>query len=152
MTTRAAHTRGRFVVPTLIALVVLPLAILLLTIGARSPYTQANLSAGYDPNYTRTDQIVVGPSVPFVPAGLAVAASTDPVEHGRQLFVADGCSACHGLDGRGGVVGPSILNTSASKLGTRTHIGPGDMPPYAPGVLSEEDLAAIAAYLAAQGN
>ncbi len=71
---------GRFVLPALIAAVVVPLALGLQVIGARSPYTHANFDAGVDPNYTRTDQAVVGPPEQFEGDGLAVPPAADPVE------------------------------------------------------------------------
>ena len=79
-------------------------------------------------------------------------AASDPVELGKQLFVVDGCAACHGLDGRGGIIGPSIVGTKADKLRVKTQVGPQGMPAYAPGALTDADLAAIAAYLDAMSK
>ncbi len=62
------------------------------------------------------------------------------------------CASCHGLDGRGGIVGPAIVETKAAKLRAVTQVGPQGMPAYAPGALTDDDLAAIAAYLAAMGK
>ncbi len=140
------------ILPALIGGAVLLAALTLLSIVARSPYTHANLNLGYDPGYTRTDQSMVGAPIPAVGDSLAVPRASDPVELGRQLFVVDGCAACHGLDGRGGIIGPSIVGTKASKLRTVTGIGPKGMPAYAAGALSDEDLAAIAAYLDAMSK
>ncbi len=140
------------ILPVLIGGAVLLMALTLLTIVARSPYTHANLDLGYDPAYTRTDQVMVGAPVPATGDSLAVPRANDPVELGRQLFVVDGCAACHGLDGHGGIVGPSIVGTKAAKLRTETGIGPDGMPAYTPNALSDGDLAASAAYLAAMGK
>jgi mono/diheme cytochrome c family protein len=138
--------------PLFIGTAVLLIALTLLTIVARSPYTHSNLNAGFDPGYTRTEQMVVGPPVPFGAGELAVPRASDPVELGKQLFVVDGCAACHGLDGRGGIIAPSIVGTKADKLRVKTQVGPGGMPPYAPGALTDQDLAAIAAYLDAMSK
>lgn len=140
------------ILPVLIGGGVLLMALTLLTIVARSPYTHANLDLSYDPGYTRTDQTMVGAPVPAMGDRLAVPRAGDPVELGRQLFVVDGCAACHGLDGRGGIIGPSIVGTKAAKLRTVTSVGPDGMPAYSPDALSDGDLAAIAAYLAAMGK
>jgi cytochrome c553 len=148
LVTARTTSAARFAIPMMISLVVLPLALVLLTIGARSPYTQANLSTRYDSHYTRTDQTFVGPAVPFEPAGLAVLPSADPVARGQQLFAAQGCAGCHGLDGRGGIIGPSIVGTKPAKLRSKTRQGPGAMPAFATSALTDDDLAAIAAYLA----
>ena len=133
--------------PALIGAGVLTLALSLLTIVARSPYTHSNLNLGFDSGYTRTQQTVVGAPVPATSDMLAMPRATDPVELGKQLFVSDGCAGCHGLDGRGGIIGPSIVGTKAEKLRVKTNVGPNGMLPYAPGALTDSDLAAIAAYL-----
>jgi mono/diheme cytochrome c family protein len=138
--------------PAFIGAAVLGIALMLLSIVARSPYTHSNLNLSFDPRYTRTEQSVVGAPIPFGGDGLAVARASDPVQLGRQLFVVKGCAACHGLDGRGGIVGPSIVGTKAEKLRTKTQVGPQGMPAYAPGALTDGDLAAIAAYLSSIGK
>ena len=133
--------------PAFISSAVLVIALSLLTIVARSPYTHSNLNADFDPGYTRTDQTVVGAPIPFGTDRLAVPPAKVKVQLGKQLFVANNCASCHGLDGQGGIVGPFILGTKAEELRTVTNIGPRGMPAYAPDALSDEDLAAIAAYL-----
>ncbi len=139
--------RKNFIVPILLAVVVVPLALLLMVVGARSPYTHVNLDAGYDPHYTRSDQAVVGITEQLQGARLAVPLATDPVERGKQLFVTKGCASCHGLEGSEGIAGPVIVGTAAKTLRAMTDKGPGGMPAYAPGALSDDDLSAIAAYL-----
>ena len=138
-----------WLLPAFIGVAVLGVGFALLTIVARSPYTHSNLDLSFDPGYTRTQQIVVQAAVPFGGDMLADAPAMDPVQHGKQLFVVKGCAACHGLDGRGGIVGPSILGAKAEKLRVKTTVGPQGMPAYAPGALTGQDLAAIAAYLEA---
>ncbi len=141
-----ASTRNMFL-PAFISAAVLGLALTLLTITMRGPYTHANLDTSFDPAYRRTEQDVVGSPVPLMGHGLAVPRASDPVALGKQLFVSNGCASCHGLDGRGGIIGPSIVGAKAEKLRVKTQVGPKGMPAYAPGVLTDEDLAAIAAYL-----
>lgn len=143
---------GNLLLPAFIGAAVLVIDLTLLAIVARSPYTHSNLNPGFDPGYTRTGQTLVGAPVPFGGDGLAAAPASDPVQLGRQLFVTKGCAACHGLDGQGGIIGPSILGTKVAKLRTRTQLGPQGMPAYAPDALSDSDLEAIAAYLAAAGK
>ncbi len=133
--------------PSFIGVAVLLIALTLLVIGARSPYTHVNLDEGMDPNYTRTDQTVIGDPIPYTGGELAGPRASDPVERGKQLFVTKGCASCHGLDGRGGIIGPSIVETKADKLRSKTLAGPKGMPAYAPDALTDADLAAIAAYL-----
>ncbi len=134
------------VMPALIGAAVLAVALSLLTIVARGPYTHANLDLGFDPRYTRTIQMLVGAPLPL--EGMAPAKpASDQIQFGKQLFVTEGCAACHGLDGGGGIIGPSIQGTKAAKLRVATTVGPKGMPPYATGALSDQDLAAIAAFL-----
>lgn len=135
--------------PSFIGATVLLIALTLLIIGARSPYTHVNLDEGYDPNFTRTDQTLVGDPIPYAGAGLAAPRANDPVERGKQSFVTKGCASCHGLDGRGAGIGPAIVGTKADKLRTKMLAGPKGMPAYAPGALTDDDLAAMAAYLKA---
>jgi len=73
----------------------------------------------------------------------------DPAE-GKRLFLRDGCYQCHGTTGAGGgIAGPKLapnpvpLEVIKAKLRTAS----GRMPVYAPAVLTDAEIAAIAAYL-----
>ena len=138
--------------PAFIGMAVFGIAFTLLAIVARSPYTHSNLNVAFDSRYTRTDQAIVGAPVPFGGDMMAVKPASNPVQLGQQLFVVKGCAACHGLDGHGGIIGPSIVGTKAGKLRVKTTVGPQGMPAYAPGALTDQDLAAIAAYLEAMNK
>ena len=138
--------------PAFIGTAVALIALTLLAIVARSPWTHSNLDPAFDPRYRRTEQMVLGAPMPMGRAALAVTPASDPAQLGKQLFVVDGCAGCHGLDGRGGVIGPSLIGTKQQKLRTMTSVGPQGMPAYAPGALSDEDLAAIAAFLNSAGK
>ncbi len=139
---------SRLAIPALIALVVALLPTTLLAIGFAGPLTHENLVARFDPSYNRSDQNTVGPPPPLPPAHQgAQTAGTSLVERGKALMVSQGCAACHGLEGRGGAVGPPILGFASSKFRLRTRKGPGGMPAYDQGALTDDDLAAIEAYL-----
>ncbi|MGE5071962.1 MAG: c-type cytochrome [Anaerolineae bacterium] len=138
--------------PGFVGAAVVGIGLSLLAIVARSPYTHANLDLGFDPGYTRTGQMVVGAPVLMSGSGMSGELPGDAVQAGKVLFVTQGCAACHGLDGRGGVVAPSIVDTKADKLRVKTSVGPKGMPAYAPGALTDQDLADIAAYLAAMNK
>ena len=138
--------------PAFISSAVLVIAFTLLTIVARSPYTHSNLNFNLDSRYTRTDQIVVGPPIPFGSGRLTIPLASDQIDLGKQLFIANNCASCHGVDGRGGIIGPSILGKTAKKLRTTTNVGPKGMPAYATGALSDADLEAIATYLNSIGK
>ena len=83
----------------------------------------------------------------------APAAEPDgnPVEGGR-LYLAYGCYECHGTTGAGGgAAGPRLapnpLPQAAIQAKVRTSSG--RMPVYAPSVITDSQIAAIAAYLRA---
>jgi mono/diheme cytochrome c family protein len=111
------------------------------------PYTHDNLATGPDPRYTRTMQQTVGMTVPFTGPGVGQPLPSDQIARGRALMVTHECAACHGLDGRGGVIGKPIVGFSATQLRAKTTQGPGEMPAFANGQPSDQDLADIAAYL-----
>ena len=123
-------------------------ALTLLTMGARSPYTHANLTSAWDPGYTRTEQIGVNDNTAF--AGLSPdtsAGNTNPVAHGASLYVTKGCVTCHALEGRGGPVGPAIAGFDAATIERRARKGPGGMPRFDQHGLTTGEIAAIAAFL-----
>lgn len=126
-------------------------ALTLLAIGARSPYTHSNLSAGYDPSYDRTAQIVIGGSSEFQGVSPTTANAADgPTTRGAALYTTAGCVTCHGLAGHGAVVGPAIAGTKLETLIQRVRQGPGGMPKFSIGALTDQQIADIAAYLASQ--
>lgn len=92
------------------------------------------------------------------PAGAATQGASEALpqpamERGRALFHDTGCSQCHTLADAGatGAYGPSLDGnpelTRALALDRLTN-GRGDMPSFA-GILSNEELAQLAAYVAA---
>ncbi|MBI2325107.1 MAG: c-type cytochrome [Chloroflexi bacterium] len=131
------------------ATLVATLGTTLLVVGARSPYTHGNLALGIDATYIRTEQAVVGPAVPFeglgrVPVALVRA---EPVIRGAALYVNKGCAGCHGLYGRGGIVGPTISGQNGDEIREKTHAGPGGMPAFSEHALSNEEIESIVEYL-----
>jgi len=128
---------------------VVSLSMTLLMVGARSPYTHNNLNLAYSSDYNRTTQTIVGQPQPEERASLVgvQASSGDLLKDGQSLFFRLGCASCHGLTGQGGVFGPIIAGSDPGTLATYTSKGPAGMPVFAG--LTEEDLKALAAYLAA---
>lgn len=124
------------------------LALVILMIGARSPYTHANLAAGYDPRYDRTSQILVGAEADLAGHGTNVApAGADARARGASLYVTQGCAGCHALEGRGGIVGPKIAGVDPELLAERVRQGPVGMPRFSTVSLTAEEVADIVAYL-----
>jgi quinol---cytochrome-c reductase cytochrome c subunit len=91
-------------------------------------------------------------SVQPAEAAMAVGTQTQ-VEEGRQLYL-EGCSSCHGLEAQGTASGPTLIGAGAAAVSFQ--VGTGRMPLAAPGAqapskenpYSEDDIAAMAAYIA----
>lgn len=95
----------------------------------------------------------------------AVTAQTEPkvttpsatqVDQGKQLFL-EGCSSCHGLQAQGTTDGPSLIGVGAAAVDFQ--VGTGRMPMAAPGVqapakkvvYTDDEIAALATYVASLG-
>jgi mono/diheme cytochrome c family protein len=138
-----AHRRATLV----IGLILLLVALTLLTVGANSPYTHANLNSGYDDRYTRTEQIVVGPPQQFGGLSAQAVTSGDAVTRGAALFVTEGCVGCHALGGQGGAVAKPIAGVDEQLLAQRVRQGLNGMPQFSTVGLTDQQLADIGAYL-----
>ncbi|MGW5191787.1 cytochrome bc1 complex diheme cytochrome c subunit [Kribbella sp. NPDC004138] len=96
-----------------------------------------------------------------VPNGAAGAdgPQSQQIEEGRRLF-AVGCASCHGLHAEGGTngdgrqAGPSLIGVGAAAVDFQVSTGrmpaaqPGAQIPQKPPVYTEEEIAALAAYVA----
>jgi ubiquinol-cytochrome c reductase cytochrome c subunit len=86
----------------------------------------------------------------------AAAASTDDIEAGRKLFLAN-CSTCHGLNAEGRGDFPSLIGVGAAAVDFQ--VGTGRMPlaasgPQAPKTnvkFSDAEISQLAAYVASLG-
>lgn len=137
--------------PLVLCAALIAAALTLLAIGARSPYTHANLGSGPDAGYARTPQTLVGEDPEFAGVGSARnVRAGDPVARGAALYVAAGCAGCHALEGHGGVVGPRIAGIDGETVAQRVRQGPVGMPRFSLG-LSDDAVREIAAYLASLG-
>jgi mono/diheme cytochrome c family protein len=77
------------------------------------------------------------------------AASAQPAERGKQLFMSDNCYLCHGTVGQGGA-GPTLAPPRLmpqSGFAAYVRHPTGRMPPYTQTVLTDADLATIYDYL-----
>lgn len=83
----------------------------------------------------------------------AAEASAEQVEEGRQLFLTN-CASCHGTGALGTDKGPNLAGVGAAAVdfqmgtGRMPMAGPGVQAPRVPVTYSEEDIAAIGAYVA----
>lgn len=92
-------------------------------------------------------------------AALPAGVTPDMLEQGRQLFLP--CAVCHGLDGNGNQLGPSLRDSSWTHTSgsleeiervVRDGIPAGQdypvpMPPMGGGDFDEEELRAVSAYV-----
>jgi mono/diheme cytochrome c family protein len=99
---------------------------------------------------------VVAASFGAASFGAASAEQVDEatLERGKALFVAEApvpCGTCHALEdaGTAGAIGPVLhdLKPSLAQVLAAVTDGVGVMPAYA-GMLSEDDIAAVSAYVA----
>ncbi|MFQ5854476.1 MAG: c-type cytochrome [Anaerolineae bacterium] len=148
----------RFLVPRLGFALVIGLATLLIgVIVLRSPDTHANLWNGVRPGYARTPVTMVGGEVvweiPWAQIALlldeevGLRGGASPMDPDRQVYLGAGCATCHGLDARGGPVGPPLAGSVPEIVERMVRDGPGGMPAYSEVQLSDADLEKLAAYL-----
>jgi ubiquinol-cytochrome c reductase cytochrome c subunit len=86
-----------------------------------------------------------GPAIPDVSV-----TGADPAK-GRDLFITS-CAACHGPGAGGdsvggGFVAPPLLGQTPVIVGEAIRTGPGAMPVFGPGQISDKELDDLAAYL-----
>ncbi|MEQ1884882.1 MAG: cytochrome c [Bryobacteraceae bacterium] len=83
-------------------------------------------------------------------AALAFAQSTGNVEHGKMLFMRNGCYQCHGTVGQGGQAGVRLAQLKLTQVGFIAFVRnppPSNMPPYRAKVMSDQDLADVYAFI-----
>src|SRR6188768_2148791 len=91
---------------------------------------------------------------------LADTGNSQQIAEGKALF-AVGCASCHGLNGEGQVSGeiqgPPLAGVGAAAVDFQVSSGrmpmsrPGEQAPVKPNVYSEEEIAALSAYVASLG-
>ncbi len=91
----------------------------------------------------------------FGPGGVREVQVRDPTPTGPGIEVAVGailfethdCAACHG-DRAEGAVGPRLHGIRADALLRAVRLGPGPMPSYRADILSDEEVAQMAEFIA----
>jgi ubiquinol-cytochrome c reductase cytochrome c subunit len=91
-----------------------------------------------------------GPRLPRLETEHAVQGDVGLAE-GGELFRAN-CAPCHSATGTGGALSygraaPPLHETTALQTAAAVRAGPGQMPVFGPGVLTDEELAGIARYV-----
>ena len=88
------------------------------------------------------------PSAP--PPSTASPSATAPpssMPEGQRLFTANGCSACHGLEGQGSAIAPGLAGHSTGQVKRQARAPLGLMPVFPPSKISEAELSQIAEYV-----
>ncbi|HEY9292310.1 MAG TPA: c-type cytochrome [Microlunatus sp.] len=82
--------------------------------------------------------------------------TSQQVTEGKQLFSVN-CSSCHGLNGEGTSQGPTLQGVGAAAVDFQVSTGrmplaqPGQQAPVKPGEFTDDEIAALAAYVATLG-
>ena len=92
------------------------------------------------------------PAPPLPPLPPGAIANTQPVAEpamatGQELFVAKGCSACHGQNGEGTDFAPALPGHSPAQVKRQARAPIGLMPIFPPDKISNEELEAIAEFI-----
>jgi hypothetical protein len=134
---------------------ILTIATVLTAVGMVIVFLRTPLAPG-DPLrpelYDRSPIAFLDSDLPYGGVGLAdasLAETDDPLADGEMLYFQFGCASCHGLSGTGAVVGPELLGEVGSLGGFFEDVreGPKEMPGYASGVLSDDDIELIHRFL-----
>lgn len=82
-------------------------------------------------------------------AGQGAAPSADDAGQGKDIFMKEACYTCHGTAGEGGAMGPQIAHVglTADAIKQQLRDPQAQMPAYTAKVLSDAQVADIAAYI-----
>jgi len=129
-------------------------AIGMVIVFVRAPVSNKDVT---DPDvYDRTPVVYIDETYPYTGFGLndeSIARTGDPVVDGRALYFKYGCAACHGLNGQGATVGPTLVDEIGSfgGFGEDVREGPRGMPAYDDATISDENLEKIYIFLKEDG-
>jgi ubiquinol-cytochrome c reductase cytochrome c subunit len=125
----------------------------------RMPLANPSQSATEKPSrFTRTEMLQIVAFVnslltpiPGTPAIPSIDLSNASLAGGNNLFVLN-CAACHTITGSGDAIAdnnyaPSLHNATTTQIVEALRSGPGNMPRFGPGTLTDEQVADIVAYV-----
>ena len=81
------------------------------------------------------------------PTSIPATPTTTP-EHAHALFASKGCAACHGQDGEGSAIAPALAGHSQQMVKRQVRNPRFQMPAFSKEQISDEELEAIAQYIA----
>ena len=91
---------------------------------------------------TMTGEIIVEGASDTGSAKATESASTDA---GKSVYNSK-CAACHGVGGQGGMA-PPVVGLSADRIVQQVRTSTGNMPPFAPTLVSDDDLEKLVQYI-----
>lgn len=125
----------------------------------RMPLAESSIQAvRKPPRFTRTQTLQIAayvaslaPVTPNAPSIPSVTTSVSGQADGLDLFVLD-CAACHTVTGAGdaladGYFAPSLHEATKTQVAEAIRTGPGNMPRFGPGELSDKQVADIVSYV-----
>lgn len=91
---------------------------------------------------------IFGAAMVIAPLTVTGALAQD-VDAGQEAYVRFGCYTCHGYEGQGANTGPRLAPNPLpyEALANFVRQTSGDMPPFTPATLSDQELRDIYAYL-----
>ncbi len=92
-----------------------------------------------------------GPEIPSSDQYSTAGLTAEQLARGGELFRTN-CSACHNIEGRGGALpngsyAPSLMKTSGKHIYEAMRTGPQQMPVFAKGTMTDQDVKEIIGYL-----
>jgi mono/diheme cytochrome c family protein len=97
----------------------------------------------------RRANTILGAASVAVSVLFVTSASAQDVAAGEEVFIRTGCYTCHGYAGQGANTGPKIAPDPLPYEAFESFIRntAGDMPPFTPAAISDEELRNLHAYL-----
>lgn len=112
--------------------------------------TAAPTTAPATPTAVPATPTTAPPAPPPTPP--AAPPATADVEKGKSLYSSKGCIGCHGPDGAGTALAPTLKGKTAETVRGTVRSGKGMMPPFPAAQLSDADLEDIIQYLGSLGR
>lgn len=108
-------------------------------------FTQQHLS---DANLEKIVTFLITLKAPPAPVPTQTGSGDQAIAQGAQLFAQQGCGACHGPEGKGTAIAPSVVGKGREEIVKQVRTPKGAiMPPFAASVLSDENLDKIVAFI-----
>ena len=144
---------SRYIAPAAFTLAVLIVGMTLTLVVTLRPWsstnsgynTHLNFGDGVPDDYVRTDPTWVEDQPGAL--GWSPNGSAATEDEAKALFIGAGCAGCHGLEGKGGIVGPNVLAITDEDIAENVRFGPYGMPASDQTALPDDHVAILVEYL-----